>query len=330
MSKRKIIILVLLVLLILMIVGFFVFKVDNKRVEENDNITLRLQWHIQTQFAGYYVALEKGFYNDVGLNVAIKEGGYGKNALTTVKAGIEEFGTKWTADLVAEGDEYISLANIVKDNGLVLISKKEKNITDVHDFKNKKVSIWFIGNEYQLFVLLDKYNISKNDLEILPQKWNMSQFLDDETDVAAAMTYNELLIVEKNGYPLSKLNVINFNELGVGFPGHNIFTSKEYFKKNKDICRRFVSASLKGWKYAIDNPEEAVNIVMKYDKEGILNKEHQQRQMKAIIDLIKSNQYKLGIHLENDYKLIESVFKEYGIIQDDVNIKTYFTNEFFN
>lgn len=295
-----------------------------------DKVTIRLQWHIQSQFAGYYVALDKGFYDEAGLQVKIEQGGYGKNALSTVKEGLEQFGTKWTADLIAAGDDYISLANIVKDNGLLLISKKTKNIKDINDFKNKKISIWMIGNEYQLFVLLDKYNISRKNVKIIPQKWDMSQFLDDETDIAAAMSYNELLGIQSKGYTPENINIFSFKKYGVGFPGHNIFTSRKYYLENPDICRRFTLASLKGWQYVIDHPEETINIVMKYDKEGILDRGIQIQQINAIIELINAEAYKLGIHMKSDYKFIEKVFKEYGIIKKDVNIVKYFTNEYFD
>ena len=159
-------------------------------------VTLRLQWHIQTQFAGYYTALAKGFYEKEGLNVTIEQGGYGKNCLETVGEGLEEFGTKWMADLLeADDDTLISLANIVKDNGLLLITKKADGIRNIADFRGKRISIWFIGNEYQLFALLDKQGIARDEVTIVPQQWDMSQFYEDDVQVASAMSYNELLAV---------------------------------------------------------------------------------------------------------------------------------------
>ena len=298
---------------------------ENLEVTE---VTLRLQWHIQTQFAGYFVALKKGYYDDVNLKVNIKEGGYGKNPLFTVKEGLEEFGTKWMADLATNDSSLISLANIVKDNGLFMVSKKDKNIQSVDDFKGKKVSIWFIGNEYQLFALLDKNNIDQNQLEIISQKWDMSQFYNNEVDVAAVMSYNELLKIYQNGYSPQKLNIFKFKDLGVGFPGQNIFSSKEYYKKNPEICRKFIKASIRGWEFAIKHPEETTRIIMNYDQENILDFDHQLLQMKEIINLIQANKYQIGINLQKDYSFIEELFKKYKIIDQTTTLKNRYTNDF--
>lgn len=317
-----------LILVFFLLTGVFIFKQNgNSKNKDLTKITLRLQWHIQTQFAGYYVALDKGFYQKEGLKVKIKEGGYGKNNQITVKNGVEEFGTKWMADLIASKEDFISLANILKDNGLLLISKKEKNITKISDFKNKRISIWFIGNEFQLYSLLDKYNLPLDSVEIISQKWDMSQFLNDEVDVASAMSYNDLIKIYAEGLDSSNINVLSFKDLGVGFPGQNIFTSGKYYQENPEICRKFVKASLEGWRYAIDHPEEATDIVLKYDKDKILNKELQYKQMKEIIKLINIDKYQLGYLREEDYAFITKTFKKYKILDLDAKVENLYTNE---
>jgi len=324
---------ILFVSLFIAILGFIIFFINRDNDVTSDkrkmiNVTFRLQWHIQTQFAGYYVALKKGYYKDAGLNVKIEQGGYGKNSLVTVKEGVEEFGTKWMSELTVAGEPLFSLANIVKDNGLVLISKKNRGINSIGKFRGKRVSIWFIGNEYQLFALLDKYKISKKELNIISQKWDMSQFYNDEVDVAAAMIYNEFLKVNSVGYTSEKLNIFSFKELGIGFPGQNIFTRKSYYKKNPKICKKFVEASIRGWQYAIDNPVEATKIVMEYDKENILKYQDQLLQMNEIIKLIQADKYPIGIHLKKNYELIQRIYVKDGIIKKKRNVNYYYTNEF--
>lgn len=331
---KKISGLLLVLILLVCFVVFFLIFLNQKSIGRSAepvvrDVTLRLQWTTQTQFAGYYVALKKGFYNEAGLRVSIEPGGYGQNPNQTVAAGLEEFGTKWPADLVASQDEsLVSLANIVKDNGLNLISRKEKGIVSVEDFRGKKVAIWFIGNEYQLFALLDLYGISREEVDIISQKWDMSQFLNDEVDVAAVMTYNELLTLRSDGFDESNLDIMSFAEQGIGFPGHNIFTTKEYLNGNPDICKSFVDASIRGWEYAISHPEEATDIVMSYDQEGVLNRDHQLRQMLGIIDLIHPDEYEIGLHLDRDYNLIGELYRKYGIIDQDFSISDSYTNKF--
>ncbi|MGM0419171.1 MAG: ABC transporter substrate-binding protein [Thermodesulfobacteriota bacterium] len=320
MNKKYISLLAFSVFLFLM----FFSCTDNK--EDLNEVTLRLKWIPQAQFAGYYAALDKGYYRDEGLIVNIEPGMYGKNPLKTVKNGAEEFGVQWASDLVAEGEHFISLANIVKDNGFVLITKKKNNIKDVSDFKNRKIATWFIGHEYQLYALLEKYGLGKDDVEFVSQKWDMSQFYKDQADVVSAQNYNELLRVFENGYSAKNLEIFDLKKLGVDFPGQNIFTSRTYFENNPKICRALVKASIRGWKFTVENPEKAVDILLKYDKSGELEKDFQLKQVKEIIGLIKPDQYKLGIHLKKDYDFITSVYSKYGIIPEGKKAEKYYTN----
>lgn len=303
---------------------------DTEYAQENgfDSITIRLQWKIQSQFAGYFVALDKGFYEEYGLLVNIEEGGYGQNNLVTVKHGLEQFGTKWVADLIGDGGDFISIANIVKSNGLILLAKNDKNIKNIKDFKNKTISIWFIGNEYQLYALLKSQGVDRNDLDIVNQKWDMSQFFNDEVDIASAMLYNEYLQVLGAGYKSDDLTVFDYADFNIDFPGHSIFTSREYFLNNKDICRRFVQASLKGWEYAVRNPEEAVSIVLKYNERQDLDFNTQLEQMKIMIELIAPDRYTIGIHNREDIEKIADIYYEYNVISQYPDIDAFFTDEF--
>jgi NitT/TauT family transport system substrate-binding protein len=319
-----------ILLVLIAIVVFVLIKCDGKKKkpEQLTAVTLRLQWKLQAQFAGYYVALDKGYYRDAGLDVTIAEGGYGKDGIVTVIYEIEEFGTKWMADLIGENVDFISLANIVKKNGLVLISKKEKGIRTPEDFVGKRVSTWFIGNEYQLYSLLKKQNIPLEDVEIVAQKFNMNQFYDDKVDVASAMVYNELEEVAQNVYPPEALNIIDFADYNISFPGQCIFTSRGYSEKNPDICRKFTQASIKGWDYAIDHPEEAVAILLKYDKKGELDSDLQLTQMKHMINLIEREEYPIGWHRREDFEKIVEVFMENDVLETSPDIDKLYTNEF--
>lgn len=316
---------------VLSLVLIFFFACSESSIEENDildEITIRLQWKIQSQFAGYYIALDRGFYEEVGLSVKIEEGGYGQNNIITVQHGLEEFGTKWMADLIGEQADLISIANIVKSNGLILVSKKQNNIKKINDFIGKRVSVWFIGNEYQLFALLKKQGIDPENVDIVNQKWDMSQFFKDETDVSSAMRYNELLQIYREGYDPNELIIFDYADYNLDFPGHSIFTSIEYYENNKDICRRFVEASLRGWHYAVLYPEEAVDTLLKYDHKNRLDRDMQLQQMKIMSELINIEEYKLGFHRIEDIKRIADIYYEYGVIDNYPDIDSLFTNEF--
>lgn len=289
-------------------------------------VTIRLQWHMQAQFIGYYVAKALGYYKKNSLNVTIAEGGYGKNNLVTVAEGVEQFGTKWPFDLLAQGNKFINIANIVKENGLLLVSRKSAGIRTIRDLVNKTVSIWFIGNEYQLYSALEHNNISRKRVNIVAQKWNLSQFLNRKVDAFSAMLYNELLQLEKKGYPSDRLNTINLSRTGIIYPGHCIFTTRSYFRKNPDICRRFVRASLQGWRYALDNPGKAVQLLLGFDKKNRLDPLFQLKQLQQLSKLIKSGSKPLGYHDPAVFAALINKARKYGIINDSFKVAGFYTN----
>lgn len=317
-----------IILTVVLFISIIMYSFSNKNEKKYTPVTIRLKWLTQTQFAGYYVALEKGYYKDEGLDVSIKQGKYGKNPLLTVANEVEEFGVQWAGDLIANEGDLISLANIVKDNGFYLVSKKNRNIKKISDFKGKKISTWLIGHEYQLSSLLDKYQIKSDEYNLVSQKWDLSQFYNDEVDVASAMSYNEFLEILNNGYNKEDLNYFSFKEFGVRFLGQCIFTTRNYYQNNKDVCRKLVKASLKGWQDAIRNPAEATEIVMKHDTEKILEKTHQLKQMYAMIPLIDISHFELGFQYAKHFSFIDSLYEAHNILKKSKPVKSYFTNEF--
>lgn len=291
-----------------------------------DSVTIRLQWHMQAQFAGYYVAKALGYYRKQNLDVTIAEGGYSKNNLITVGEGVEQFGTKWPFDLLPQGKKFITIANIVKENGLLLVSRKELGIRTIRDLPGKKVSIWFIGNEFQLYSALEQNGIDRKKVKIVAQKWDLSQFLNREVDAFAAMQYNELLQILAKGIPLTSLNIINLSKAGITYPGHCIFTSREYFNANRDICRRFVQASLQGWQFTVKNPQQAVRLLMKFDEKKRLDPGFQLKQLQELIKLIRSGNTPLGYHDPAVFNTLINTAKRYRIIPGGFSQTGFYTN----
>lgn len=302
---------------------------DKEKRPELIPVTLRLQWTIQCQFAGYYSALEEGFYREAGLDVTIREGGYGKDSLETVAYGREEFGTKWPSDIIVSGKPLISLANVVKDNGLRLGVRKDSGISSPADLRGKRASIWFINNEAQLFSLLGQFGLDPDsDVEVVPQRWDLSQLLNREVEAFSLMSYNELLQLEREGFPREDLRLFDYRDYGLGFPGQSLFTSREYAAENPEVCRRFVEASLRGWSFTAEHPGQAVRHVLAHDKNQLLDAETQRAQMEEILRLLQLKEYPLGKNLPEDYRRITEVYKKYGLISEEVDPEDYYTNAF--
>ncbi|WP_310551036.1 ABC transporter substrate-binding protein [Paenibacillus glufosinatiresistens] len=297
-------------------------------------VKLQLKWVPQAQFAGYFVALDKGYYKDEGLDVEILPGGPDIVPEQQVAGGTADIGVDWVASLLTsqeQGMPLVQIAQIYQKSGLVLVSKKSANISAPADLKGKKVGNWMGGNEFELLALFDKYKLDPNkDLKFTKQGFTMDQFLGGELDAASAMTYNEYQVVLESGIKPEELNVIDMNAEGVAMLEDNLFANSDWLKDNKETAAKFVRASLKGWKEAIADPEAAVDIVMKQAEEGSTNRDHQLKMMEEVAKLIQPEGFdasKLGYTDEAAFKQTAEIAHQFGVIKEEADVSKAFTNE---
>ncbi|MFC4100616.1 ABC transporter substrate-binding protein [Paenibacillus xanthanilyticus] len=297
-------------------------------------VKLQLKWVPQAQFAGYYVAEDKGYYEAEGLEVEIVPGGPDIVPEQQVANGAADIGVDWVASLLASqeaGLPIVEIAQIYQESGLVLVSKKSADIQSPADLAGKKVGNWMGGNEFELLALFDKYKLDPNkDLSFVKQGFTMDQFLAGELDAASAMTYNEYPVVLEQGVPASELSIIDMNEEGVAMLEDNLFANKDWLADNKETAAKFVRASLKGWKDAIDNPESAVDSVMKSAEEGSTTREHQVTMMKEVAKLVAPDGFdlaKLGYIDEAKFKQTADIALQFGVIKEAADLSAAYTNE---
>jgi len=258
-----------------------------------DKVSLQLKWVAQAQFAGYYAALDQGYYTAENIDMTIKPGGPDIAPAQVVASGQAEFGINWLASLLSvreQGTPLVNIAQIYTTGGMRALSWKDSNISSPADWKGKKVGTWFFGNEFNVLATLAKYNLVQDtDVTVVQQPFDMNLFLNKEVDSASAMTYNELYQVLSAGHTLDELNIIDYNKEGTAMPEDGIFASQEWLDadpKNKDIAARFLRASLKGWEYCRDNVDGCVDIVLKNDASGVMTKEAQTWQVVEVNKLI--------------------------------------------
>jgi NitT/TauT family transport system substrate-binding protein len=236
-------------------------------------VKLQLQWYAQAQFAGYYAAVDQGYYKDEGLDVKIVEGSADIVPIDALTAGDVDYAISWVPKVlgsIEQGANVTDVAQIFERSATTQISFKDKNITSPADLAGKKVGSWGYGNEWELFAGMQKDGVGLKDIKLVQQAFDMNGFLAGDIDAAQAMTYNEYAQVlesknPKTGklYTADDLNVINWNDVGTAMLQDAIWapTDKLGDKSFDDQTVKFIKASIKGWAYVRDHPEEAAKIV---------------------------------------------------------------------
>ena len=293
-------------------------------------VTLALQWLTQCQFAGYYVALEKGYYREEGIDLTIRPGASDSNPIQLVNISAVHFGTRWLADLISAVDKgvpVISVAQILRSSGLVLVARADSGIRHPRDFAGKRVGIWFFGNEVQFYALMSQVGVDVSKVRVSPLQASFKAFLTREYDVINTMTYNELPTLLKS-VKREQLRVFDFADYGLDFPGDVLFTRSVLLKENPDLVRRMVRATLRGWRDAIDNPEEAVSIVLKRDRTGKLEPDHQLAQMKEVSRLVRLGDRALGAHSTADVERVIGILARNKLLSRRLGFDEVVTNAF--
>jgi NitT/TauT family transport system substrate-binding protein len=236
-------------------------------------VKLQLQWVPQAQFAGYYAAVDQGYYEDEGLDVEIVPGGADIVPQDVLAAGDVDYAISWVPKVlgsIEKGASITNVAQIFERSATTQISFKDQGITEPSQLAGKKVGSWGFGNEWELFAGMQKGGVDVDDISLVQQAFDMNGFLSGDIDVAQAMTYNEYAQVLETVnpdtgelYTPEDLNVIDWNDVGTAMLQDAIWANSDDLEDEAyaEQTTKFVKASIKGWVYARDNPEEAADIV---------------------------------------------------------------------
>jgi len=258
-----------------------------------DDVTLQLKWVTQAQFAGYYVALEYGYYGDEDLNVTIKPGGPDVAPVQVLMGGGADVMIDWMPSALAareQGAPVVNIAQPFKSSGMMLTCRKDTGITSPADFSGKTLGVWFFGNEYPFLSWMSTLGIGTDGgdgVTVLKQGFNVDPILQGQADCVSTMTYNEYWQIIDAG--LSEDDLVNFKyeDQGVATLEDGLYVKEDRLDDPAfvDQMARFVRASMKGWKWAEENPEDAAMIVLEYDETGAQQEHHQIRMMGEIAKL---------------------------------------------
>jgi len=259
-----------------------------------EDLTLQLKWVTQAQFAGYYVALENGYYSDEGLNVTIKPGGPDVAPTQVLAGGGADVVIDWMPSALAAREKGLPLVNIAqpfKSSGMMLTCRADSGIKTPADFPGHTLGVWFFGNEYPFLSWMNALGIatdgSEGGVTVLKQGFNVDPLLQGQADCVSTMTYNEYWQIIDAGLTPADLVTFKYEDQGVATLEDGLYVLEDRLNDPafSDQLVRFVRASMKGWKWAEQNPDAAADIVLEYDETGAQTQKHQRRMMREIAKL---------------------------------------------
>jgi NitT/TauT family transport system substrate-binding protein len=254
-----------------------------------DAVTLQLKWVTQAQFAGYYVALENGYYTEEGLDVTILPGGPDIAPTQVIAGGGADVVVEWMPAALAAREQGLPLVNIAQpfaSSGMMLTCWNDVGIAEPADLANHTLGVWFFGNEYPFLSWMSQLGIEtdakdENGVEVLKQGFNVDPLLQRQADCISTMTYNEYWQVIDAGVAPEELLTFKYEDQGVATLEDGLYVLEQNLEDPAfaDRMVRFVRASMRGWKWAEENPDDAAMIVLDYDETGAQTEEHQIRMM---------------------------------------------------
>ncbi len=292
-------------------------------------VSLQLQWVTQSQFAGYFAAVDQGFYEEQCLDVTILEGAVDIVPQQVVASGQAEFGLAWVPKVLAsraEGADLVNIAQVFQRSGTLEVSWADAPVTTIADMAGKKVGTWGFGNEHELFVAMRAEGIDPNnpdDVTVIQQSFDMLALLNRELDAAQAMIYNEYAQVleavnSETGelYQPSDLVVIDFNDVGTAMLQDHVFARESWLAEegNEDIAVRFLAASFKGWQFCRDSFDACVQVVL--DNGPTLGLSHMSWQLNEINKLIWPSPAGIGVMDQTLWDQTVQVSVDGGVIAE--------------
>jgi NitT/TauT family transport system substrate-binding protein len=335
--RKFIFILITLMVVVIALGGIYLYLkpkplLSSKYTGPVEKLNLSLKWIHQAQFAGHYVALEKGFYRDAGFDVNLIPFGKGDAPITAVTKGTSAFGLSGADEIIlarSKGIPVRAIAVIYKINPVAAYSLKESGITKPQQFIGKTVGIERaddgsdVNVGYIYYAMMAKLGIDRSKVKEISIGFDDKELLAGKTDVSTGYIINEPnLVKEKRG----AVNTILMADYGVNLYADVLFTSEDTIKNKPDMVKRFLEATLRGWQYAIENEEEAVDDVMKYATDT--TREHQVNMLISSVPLINVGGTRLGWMEATSWDQAQKLMVQEKLLSKPITITEAYTMEF--
>ena len=290
-----------------------------------DQVSIQLKWHHQAQFAGFYAADQHGYYADEGLSVSFIEGGPEVDLTNSLLDGTAQFSVAGADSLIvsrAEGRSIGAIAVVFRRNPLVFFTMADSNITRPQDFVGKKLRV----TPFQMAIfttMMDRVGVSSDQYTLVCCE--LEPFLSGDIDVSEGYLTNEVLAAQSAGH---KINIIYPEDYGVHIYADTIIAADETITNNPDLVSRFLRATLDGWRWAIENPELAAVLALKYDP--ALNADLQIAQMLAGIPLIHTGEDQIGWMRSDVWQGMIGWLRDQAILTEPMESDEVYTMQFLD
>ncbi len=284
-------------------------------------------WRPQAQFAGFYVALEKGFYRQNGIDLQFIQGGPNRSPGNYLIDGKADVALLWLSNaiqLAASGADVVNLAQVVQRSALMMVSRKSSGIVSPADMEGKKIAMWPADFQIQPRAFFAKYHLN---VQTVTAANTLNLFLRGGVDLALVMWYNEFHTLMTYGIDPDELNTIFFPDYDLNFPEDGIYVLGDTWFKKADLLCRFVMASLEGWYYAFEHPDEALDIVIPVMEKNFVpaNRIHQRWMLDRMQNLIDPgrNGTKTFELKESDFQRVSTVLHNDNLIMFSPNFEYF-------
>ncbi len=281
---------------------------------KSESISLQLKWLHQFQFAGYYAAKEKGFYAHENLDVTIKERQKEVKSTQEVIDGHSEYGVADTS-LIKDrlnGAEIIVLASIFQHNPLVYITLKSSGIVSPYELKGKRI-MQFPDDNAPFIAMLNEARISPSEVTFLDHNLKNDDLINGKIDAMSAYLTDEVNYFKQKGV---EINVIDPRNYGIDFLGDNLFTTEKELKTHPERVERFLRASLKGWDYALQHPDEIIDLILKkYNANNRNSKSQLEFEAKEVMKMIMPHSVQIGTTDVKRFERIASIYQSLGLVK---------------
>jgi NitT/TauT family transport system substrate-binding protein len=295
------------------------------QAQAGESVTVRLKWLNQAQFAGYYVAKDKGYFETAGLDVSIQPGGSDFPAVQIVAGGNEQFGVTGADQILiarSKGVPIVAVAVIYRENPFVLFALKKSGITKPSEFVGKNVGLKIGGSEELVYrAVLKSAGVDKGSLHEVPVKFDLTPLLTGQVDVWPGYLINKVLAAQEKGFEVAVIRPANY---GVNLYADTLFTTERMLQERPDVVKKFVAAAIHGWTDAMADAEAAARTTVKFGNK--LDYAHELAMMRASIPLIKAGKDATGVSKQSEWEGLQTMLVEAGFQKTKVDVSKAFTN----